>query len=69
MAHYSYTIELNKKCPRCGSSEALVSVYHFGATFQPQCNGCGLNDGKGDSKEQAKPIIINCFYEYEKNNK
>ena len=65
MAHYTYEIELDKKCPRCGCNTAIVAVYHFGSTHQPRCKGCGLKDGKGDAEELAKIIMTNCFYEYE----
>lgn len=70
MAHSTYDIEqLNKACPRCGCTTAIVAVYHLGSTHEPRCKGCGLKDGKGDHESLAKAIIINCFYEYEKNIK
>lgn len=65
MAHYTYDIQLDKACPRCGSTTAIVGVFHFGATHQPRCKGCGLNDGKGECAELAKSIMTNCFYEYD----
>jgi hypothetical protein len=69
MAHETYLIDLDKKCPRCGSNKAIVAVFHFGSTHQPRCNGCGLMDERGDVRELAKAIITNCFYEYEEKQK
>lgn len=68
MAHYTYEINLDKECPRCGCKVAIVAVYHFGSTHKPSCKDCGLNDGKGDTEELAKNIITNCFYEYEESH-
>ena len=65
MSHRDYTIQMDKACPRCGSKEALVSVLWMGTCHQPRCKSCGLNDGGGDSEAQAKPILTNCYYEWE----
>ena len=65
MAEKIYEIKLEKPCPRCGSKDVIVAVYHFGTTHLPRCKNCGLNNNKGDAKELVKPIILDCYYNYE----
>jgi hypothetical protein len=65
MAEIVHKEKLVKPCPRCGCEYCLIKVYHFGTTFKPICEQCGLNDNKsGDNIATAKAVMVNCFYEF-----
>lgn len=66
MAHYTYEIKVDKKCPRCGcNGEAIVSVYYLGSTHTPQCKNCGLGPESGDHANTAKINLVNYYYKWE----
>ena len=63
MANLIYKKLLKTNCPRCGASEATVSIYHFGATYQAECSGCGFGRATGDNEEIALSRLYGNFLE------
>lgn len=55
MAHkiYQKAIEGEVCCPRCNATEATISVYHSGTTYQAECSWCGYGRVTGDNEEMA----------------
>ena len=68
MAHKIYQINCWKKCPRCNSEEATISIFHFGATYQAQCSKCGLRGRSGDDNDTAIASLVDCYFEWEEKN-
>ncbi len=67
MANSVFESKLIKPCPRCGCDVALISTYWFGIEHHPICRDCGLKPERvGDSEAEAKAVLIDCFYNYEK---
>ena len=65
MANKIWRTKSTRPCPRCGEEESLLATYHFGATFEVECKGCGLGRAHGDSEEIALARQNNKYYEYE----
>lgn len=53
MAHTIYLTPSKSPCPRCGAQTARLSTFHFGATFEAECAGCGFGRAVGESHDMA----------------